>query len=515
MGGAFSWSDSPRHALNGAFVLDLIKTAPFDDPAGFAYHYYSQYPALTILFYPPLFSFLLAPFYALFGISQETALFTVFISYCFFACGIFYLARMWFQPFIAFGVAVILACSPEVMFWGRQVMLEIPAFAFLVWSIYFLIRHMRSERIFFLYLSMALLVLAAYTKISVIFVIMAYVIALLQSRGFSLFRDKHSYLILAISTIGMMPLIYLTLNFGQANIQSAAGISDSLVSRHSLQGWLWYAREIPAQIGWPAFMAVLCGLCLFLLWERSKIQLMRRNLFFVSFFIIGYLFFSAIDLKEARHSIYLLLPLVLFIGLTSNMLEQRKAGTGMVFVGTVAFATIVVTILFRPVHYVDGYKNVVNFVSERAPENSNILFSGYRDGAFIFNMRAHSNRPDISIIRADKLLLRVSVRRSLGVEEKQYDIPEISNQINKLAIHYVVAQPDFWTDLDQMKKLQSLLNNNQFKEIKRFKMTANYPGQEKELILYKNLGDVATGPVNITNELPIINRTVSTDKKQD
>ena len=67
-GGAFYWSDSPRHALNGVFVMDLIKAMPLDDPTGYAYRYYAQYPALTILFYPPLFYAISAPFYAVLGV---------------------------------------------------------------------------------------------------------------------------------------------------------------------------------------------------------------------------------------------------------------------------------------------------------------------------------------------------------------------------------------------------------------------------------------------------------------
>ena len=74
--GAFFWADSPRHALNGAFIMDMLKDMPTSDPVGYAYDYYSQFPALTILFYPPLYSFILAPFYAIFGVSQETALLT-------------------------------------------------------------------------------------------------------------------------------------------------------------------------------------------------------------------------------------------------------------------------------------------------------------------------------------------------------------------------------------------------------------------------------------------------------
>jgi hypothetical protein len=76
-GGASYWSDSPRHALNGVFVMDLLRDLPLGDPAGYAYRYDAQYPALTILFYPPLFYALSAPFYALLGVSRELALLVV------------------------------------------------------------------------------------------------------------------------------------------------------------------------------------------------------------------------------------------------------------------------------------------------------------------------------------------------------------------------------------------------------------------------------------------------------
>src|SRR6478672_905119 len=47
----FWWSDAPRHALNGAFIKDLITAAPWHDLRQWAIAYYLKYPALTILFY--------------------------------------------------------------------------------------------------------------------------------------------------------------------------------------------------------------------------------------------------------------------------------------------------------------------------------------------------------------------------------------------------------------------------------------------------------------------------------
>ncbi|WP_259779439.1 glycosyltransferase family 39 protein [Aestuariispira ectoiniformans] len=508
-GGAFSWPDSPRHALNGAFVMDLIRDMPYADPKGYAYNYYSQYPALTILFYPPLFSFILAPFYAVLGVSQNTALVVLGLLYFAMIWGVYALARLWCRNSIALVAALIFAFLPEISYWGRQVMLEIPAYAILVWSAYAFCMHIRSGRVSLLYLAVALLVLSLYTKLSVAFVAFPFLVTLLSARGLSLFRDWHSYVIAALALVGMVPLVVLTLEFGQANIQSAAGIADSQVSRTSLEAWLWYAQRLPSQMGWAGFLAALGGVGTAVAMRRSLAVSRFEAIFWGSWFVAGYIFYSAVDLKEARHSIFLLLPAGLSIGLLGEWLCQRHRWAGIATVGVVLVASVATTTLQRPVHYVAGYREVVDYVAAKAPANSNILFSGYRDGSFIFNMRAHADRKDVSTIRADKLLLRISVRRELGVEEKDYTEAEIDSLIDSLGVHYVVAQPDFWTDLKPMAKLQSLLHSDRFEEVARFKMQANYHAQEKELVVYRNRGEVAEGPINISNELPIVGRTVS------
>ncbi|OYV35282.1 MAG: hypothetical protein B7Z80_18815, partial [Rhodospirillales bacterium 20-64-7] len=72
-GGDFSWSDAPRHALNGAFLMDMVRDHPWRDPAGWAMQYYIRYPSLTILFYPPFFYAVEAAFYAVMGVSHAVA----------------------------------------------------------------------------------------------------------------------------------------------------------------------------------------------------------------------------------------------------------------------------------------------------------------------------------------------------------------------------------------------------------------------------------------------------------
>jgi 4-amino-4-deoxy-L-arabinose transferase-like glycosyltransferase len=510
-GGAFSYPDAPRHALNGAFVMDFIADAPIDAPTQYAYDYYSKYPALTILFYPPLFYVTLAPFYALLGVSQETALAVELLFYVALATGAYFLATRWVASPTAFAAALTLGAAPEVAFWGRQVMLEIPAFAVLVWSAFFFVKHLQERRPLELYAAIGLLVIAMYLKQTVAFMALPYGAVLLYHQGWALFRDKHSYIIAGLALVGLMPLLVLTLEFGLFNVQSLVKTADAAIPRSLLENWMYYARVLPEQIGWPALIAALAFVGLAAWRRRSDPKTADHGmLFLAAWFLFGYAFFSAIEHKEPRFDIFVLAPVALAAAFVWNRialgLSQRWASAAAIALGVV---TLALTLSTRPVLYVDGYRDAVDFVARIAPKQSNVLFSGYRDGAFIFNMRALANRPDLNVIRADKLLLKLAVYRELGVEQKSHSEAEIAGLINALGVHYVVAQPDFWTDLEQMARLQAVLKSAQFKEVARFKTPSNYDSQEKELVVYRNLGPVAKGPIAITNEVPFINRVIT------
>ena len=503
-GGAFAWSDAPRHALNGVFVKDFVAAMPWDDPAGYAYRYYAQYPALTILFYPPLFYVISAPFYALFGFSYGVALLVVGLHYAAFASACYRISRRWFDAPAAFLLAALIAVLPEIAFWGRQIMLEIPALAFLAWSTACFLDYLDERRPLHLYLAVALLVLAMYSKISVGFMALAYAASLMQAQGGAAWRNRYHYLAALAAGIALLPLLLLTVKFGQANVQSVTGVADANVSRATLDGWLWYARQLPLQMGWPALPVLLAGLALL---SRVPAGARRAEQFFLAvWFACGYLFFSAIDLKESRHSVFILPPLVFLgaLGLRTVLSGKRLSALLLALL----LATLAWTVLKRPVHYVDGYREAADKVADIAPPNSVVLFSGYRDGAFVFNMRVREDRRDLMTVRADKLLLKVAVRRELGVEQKSYSEAEIARMLDEAGVHYVVAQQDFWTDLEVMASLQRVLNSEHFTEVGRIATQANYPVSDKLLVIYRNNGRVSGTAKGMDIELPIIQRTI-------
>lgn len=505
-GGAFYWSDSPRHALNGVFVMDMIKAMPIDDPTGYAYRYYAQYPALTILFYPPLFYAISAPFYAVLGVSHETALLVVAIHYLALGLGCWRLARYWLPAAPSLVFAALVLWLPEVAFWGRQVMLEVPAFAFLVWSAVAVMAYLRGGEPKWLYLGAALLALGMYTKISVAYMGVVYAALIAQRDGWAALRNRHHWWVVGLSVVSLLPLAVLTLKFGQANLQSVTGVADAVASRASWQGWVWYLQQIPAQAGWPLTLLGLTG-AIMAAWRRIP----GLDFWWLGF-AVGYLFFSSIDLKEARHSVFVL-PSVAFFAvlLVHTVVPPRLGGWSVAALTMLVLATASLTVWTRPVFYVQGYAQAAAEVARLAPRDSTVMFSGYRDGSFVFNMRAREDRHDLQVMRADKLLLGVAVRRELGVEQKGLTEAEIAESINANGVHYVVMQPGFWTDLEAMQRFERVMLSNQFEEVVRIATPANHKAHETELVIYRNKGAVAPRRQGADIELKIINRRISAD----
>jgi hypothetical protein len=503
--GDFWWSDASRHALNGVFVRDLLGDLPLSDPVGYATQYYLRYPALTVLFYPPLFYLLSAPFFALFGVSHAVAMVPESLACLGFALGCFAVYRRWVGRAAALAGALLLMSAPIVALWGRQVMLDIPCYAFLIWSVWFWFRYADTGQPRSLYGAAFLFLCALYTKQTVAFVALPIAVLLLLYRGRAVLRDRHAWLALTLFVIGLAPLALMSWKFGQANAQSVAGIDDAIVSRSSLEGWVWYLRGLPHQLGWPTTILAAIGLVGTIAWKRFRID-WRDAVFLALWFATGYLMFSAIDLKDLRFTIFILFPVVTLALLPLDRLAvDRVAPFATVALG---IAVLSANLIANPVPRIEGYRSAVDVIADRAPRGSTVLFSGYRDGNFIFGMRARTDRRDLRVLRADKLLLKFSIRRELGVEEKGYSEDEIADLLNGYGVAYVVAQSDFWTDLAEMRRLQAVLRSSRFEEVVRVPITGNVPHDDRELVIYRNRGPVAPPGAAIQLDLPIIGRRI-------
>jgi len=512
--GAFWWSDAPRHGLNGIFLKDVLTELPFSDPKGFAFAWYAQYPALTILFYPPLFYVTSAPAFLLFGESHAVAQAMVALHLFGLGLGLYALSLAWLPPLGALAAALVLLGLPEIALWGRQVMLEIPALCWLVWAAFFAVRHARGGGTASLFLAAGFLLAALYTKVSMVFAAPALALLLLQARGIAMLAERRAWLVVLLVAACLAPLVLLTLQFGQANVQSVVAIADTAASRRTLAGWIWYARALPEMVGWLPLTLAALGLAASL---AGRVGTWRRGerLMLVLWVVVSYLALSFIELKEARHGVILLVPVAIWIACGLVWLVGLVAGARALehplasAASAVAAALLVVlTLATRAVPRVDGYEEAARRAAALAPAESAVLFSGKRDGSFIFSMRTASGRPDLYTVRADKLLLTVAVRRELVVAQRDDTEEEILERIRDLGVSVVVAQRDFWTDLAAMARLQRVLDGPGFEEVGRIPVVANLPVEDTELRLYRIRGEVKPRPPNFAIDLPIIGRRI-------
>ncbi len=144
----------------------------------------------------------------------------------------------------------------------------------------------------------------------------------------------------------------------------------------------------------------------------------------VGWLVFGYLFFSAIGVREPRHGMMIAFPLMVFAVLAIHRVLPRWAAQATI--AGLGVATFLYSLFLYPPPRVEGYAKVADYVAQHAPKNAVILFSGYRDGNFVFDLRTHEERRDISTIRADKLLLRIAVERIRGVSEVNLDEKQIA-----------------------------------------------------------------------------------------
>eukprot|EP01037_Dinobryon_pediforme_P005722 gene5722-5785_t len=455
----FWWQDAPRHALNGAFVVDLVKAMPFADPMRWALEYYGRYPALTILFYPPAFYAIEAMFYAAFGVSHAVAQLAITPYTVLLGLSAYGIARSGMPFWTALGVGLMAVGTPLSLLWGRQVMLDIPAYALLLCAVWFLLRHLRGQATSDLLLSAVFLVATIYTKQTVIFIVPALLVGFVGALGPKALLRPQVLIVLALTALASVPMVYLTMRFGAVNVQSVQGRSID-ASRFSAEAWSFYLRQLPDQLGWPVLILGVAGMLLLAMGKEGARFPRWQRAALLTWLVGGYAFFSLIGVREPRHDMMVLFPLL--IGVAVALHASLPSRLAQLAVMLVAAGTLGWSVARQPVPVVSAFAAASELVTRQAPRDGIVLLSAYRDANFIYAMRTHTERPDISTVRSDKLLLDISVERSRGVGQSDMTEAEIAQTLRDLGVTMIVQQVGFWNDLREMARLEAVLNSPAF-----------------------------------------------------
>ena len=502
--GAFWWFESARNALSGAFVRDFILEMPVDDPVGWAEAYYAKYPALVILFYPPLLHIVLGLSFIPLGVSHLSAMIVVFVFYFAMVLGIYYLGRRFFSPFAAAGLALAFAMSPEVSLWGRQVLLEIPMMALLVWCVWFGLRFLDKGAAVDLYLMAFLGVCSIYTKQTGIFVILLMGLFLMVVHRTSLLGRRCFWITVCISVATLLPLMIIQLKFASFNIQAVAN-HPSGVTGGSLEGLLWYLVRLPDGFGWLVVGPAMA----FIAWRAPQLWrggLRKDVLFLILWFVVGYIFFTLISLKEMRHGLPMYLPMVFAaVGFFWSLPLPRSREYMCFAFGLTVFMG---TLLFNPAPYVSGYNKAADYIIENAPRNAVVLFSGHKDGDFIFNVRAHSERDDITVLRADKLFLNIAILPELGLDPVTLSAKQINNQLIRYGVSYVVSDEKSFVETNVIRSLVKLLQGDQFERVSVIPIEGTPLIKIDKLVIYRNKAQLPADPAKPSLKIKVIDRKI-------
>jgi hypothetical protein len=476
--GDFWWQDAPRHALNGAFVRDFIAAHPIHDPVRWAIDYYLRRPALTIMFYPPLFYVIEAIAFALFGVSHFVAQFTVLLFVLLLGVSAYVLSRLLLPRWAAVGAALLVIGTPEAAFWGRQVMLDLPAYGLITLSVACLTVYVRKGRPAAIYCTALFLLAAIYTKYNAGFVAPAMAAAFVVAKGHAALRDRHALIAAALALVGLLPAIALLLHFGAYNLASVSGLQGSL-PLGSLACWLFYLEALPGQLGWLTVLLGAGGVALIVKRIAGGQDRWVGTLLLV-WLTLGYLLFTLISLKETRDTIMVLLPLAiaapLFLCATLPKPLGETAGL-MLGVGTLVY-----TLIFCPIPRIEGYQGIASYLAKNVPRNGVVLYSGYRDANLIFDLATINNRSDIAVIRVDKLLLTVPVgERRRGVRQTDYDDAKITAMLRDLGASYFVVEPGFWSDIAVMGRFDHVMNGPDYLKAAHFGLTGTLSTQDGTL----------------------------------
>jgi 4-amino-4-deoxy-L-arabinose transferase-like glycosyltransferase len=207
------------------------------------------------------------------------------------------------------GASLLVIGGPQAAFWARQVMLDIPAYAALVTGIFFFVRYLREERPGYLYLAVFAILAAIYIKINAVFMAPVLAIVLLAVEGRRAF-NRHHIIAGTLGVLGLVPIVLLTVAFGETNIQSVAGRPSDLPLA-SVAAWLFYAEAMPQYLGYTALILGVGGFVLVALRRTRPLEPWLAGLL-VGWLGLGYVFFSAISVREPRHGLMIAFPLVLF-----------------------------------------------------------------------------------------------------------------------------------------------------------------------------------------------------------
>ena len=394
-------TDAARHAMNGAFIHDLLRSGQILHPIEYGKYYYGRLPALSMPFHPPLFPAIEAFFYGVFGVNLLAARLAVALATALCVILLYRLILATHRSHLLASVSIV-----TFFFWkycqivSSDVMLEFPALAFALGALYCL-RDLDKGYSLRRGLLFALLAGAAvWTKQQTVFLGVVPFLCVLLARRWRLLTGKTLWISSALFGIQVVALLLLSLSFHGTGADQATAVPQemawiflnnfhfymrALVRHLGLLPLLWIGFAIVASILAPRKVEWRSGLDLYLSWVFS---------YFPVLLLIG---------PYAERYLFFVYPALIVIGYAAlwSACRQVLPPARAAYVPIAVAAVCLVFGITAPVTFLSGPAQAADVVMKNGP--GRVLYCGDADGNFIFGVR--SLDPDLRevVITGQKL----------------------------------------------------------------------------------------------------------------
>ena len=395
-------TDAARHAMNGAFVYDLLRTGHWSSPIEYAKSYYGHYPAISMPYHPPLFPAIEALLFAVFGVKLLTARLAIALAAAISAALLFRLARVTLgHPLLAACVTITTFSLWTVQHVAGDVMLELPALAFTFAAVICLrdldrSYSMRRALCFALFASAAV-----WTKQHTVFLGGIPILHAVLTRRWRRLVGAPLLVSTVLFSIAVLALIRLSRMFHGTGI-------DQISTSTSDVYWI-LTKTLPAYYNWittalkglpGVFAAAALGIYA---WSARRQQKNRPQL---ALYFAWVLALSAllIDLGPVspRYLVFMF-PATIMIGYAwlfhgcSRLWSERTANLVIAGFAAAWFAVG----MFVPVESLRGPKAAAEVVVQGTP--ARVLYIGPADGNFVFAVRTLDPQLQMTVLPAGKL----------------------------------------------------------------------------------------------------------------
>jgi 4-amino-4-deoxy-L-arabinose transferase-like glycosyltransferase len=404
------YPDAPCHAANGIFWKDYLLKLSFD-PISYTLSYHARYPVINPTKYPPAFYLLEAVFFGLFSPSPYIAKGLVLGFALMAALYTTMLSRRWISQEAGWA-GVLLILLPGVVLWSHAIMLNIPALALSIGSLYHLRRWIESPTTSpawkNLYVGAAMAVLSIMTYITSGVLLLIAGIWLIVERRWRLLWHLRTLAVFIVSALLLLPWAILVLKYEPNRVVMATGSAD-YITAVSYWHWKYYLESLPGLFGlhiiFIAAIGVVGGM-LFRRWRHETILLLIMTL-------VLFIFFSYVPSREDRYILLMSMPIAIFclLGLISithligNLTKLRPEREKAVTLAVISVFLIgqIWQVLKVPVYSISGYKQLVEYIETIAPDES-VFYDGENYQIFTFYVQSGDPGYHRRVVVGNKLL---------------------------------------------------------------------------------------------------------------